>query len=188
MLKPIVTLGIIFLQTQAFGQFSPALPYIERGACPFECCQFGLWHTFSALTAYSREGDTSSIAFHLAPGDTFTAITGNLHIERFGLALISKSDRKSRVTDSALVLGYTGEGYYNIFHQGEYRNIELSWSNPNVTPNDTSYFGRLVEPAYMVWWVKIREGGGRIGWIRLVNKTDNGMEFDERIDGVDGCG
>ncbi len=192
-----VLLGLVVLAMGhgAEAQNRPPTPYVEA-ACPFECCQFGEWHTKSSLVAYSSEGDTSRVAFTIAVGDSFRAIAGNVHMDKFGEVVVTKPIDSFVPGDTLYTLSYTGEGYIDVWHNGTESNIEMFWDTDNdvdfahVDVNDpqwSDYSGVLVQRPLMVWWVKVANSEGSVGWLRLVNITVSGFAISEQIDGMDGC-
>jgi hypothetical protein len=175
----------------------PPLPVIEYNVCPFEGCQFGRWKTQSPLRVFARENDTAGIAFTLAPGDSFTALTGNIHMERLGTVIVTRDTGQFKRGDTVYTLSYTGEGWYDVWYKGQMPWIEMFWSTDfddrtqkfdidDTLWNDVA--GVLVHRALMIWWVRIRLTNGQEGWLRLVNTTDNGFSIEERIDGMDMLG
>ncbi|HXX64610.1 MAG TPA: hypothetical protein VEO56_12515, partial [Bacteroidota bacterium] len=179
------------------AQAKPSFPVIEKGVCPFECCQFGRWVSPSPLRAFRTEGDTAHLAFTIASGDTFRAVTGNVHIDKPGVVVVTKPILAFAPGDTVYTLGYTGEGSIDVWSRGEIANVEKFWEgdgNFNPAIVDTSsqrwkrYSGVLVVRPIMIWWVQVQRSDGQTGWLRLVNTTSNGFGFDERIYGMDACG
>ena len=164
----------------AFAQ--PPIPFIEHGSCPFEGCQFGQWITQTPLRAYAQEGDTSHVSFTLQPADTFTALTGNLHIERPGLVLVRRDQGQYRRGDTVYVLSYSGEGFHNIWHRGEERNVEAFWHSEG---DSTETFAEIVRQPVMFWWVNVLSRQGQKGWLCLLNTSPGGFGINERIRGMD---
>jgi len=189
---------LIFVLSREFSlcQTRPNYPYVQKGVCPFECCQFGKWKTHTRLNVYSNEGDSSHIKFTIAPGDSFEAITGNVHMIKPGIVIVTKATGNLSPGDTIYTLSYTGEGNNDIWRHGEVENVEIFWqtddepidSSTNINdPKWSEYSGVMVERPLMIWWVRISFRDGRSGWLMLINKTDNGFKLDERIDGMDSC-
>lgn len=194
---------VFVLLTQAIlaspltAQGTPSFPVIEKGVCPFECCQFGRWVSQYPLRAYRVEGDTANVVFTIAAGDTFSAITGNIHMDKPGVVVVTKPVLSFNPGDTIYTLSYTGEGSIDVWSHGEIANIEMFWKgNDDLDSSivDTSaerwkrYSGVLVSRPLMIWWVQIQRTDGQTGWLRLVNTTSDGFGLDERIDGMSGCG
>jgi hypothetical protein len=179
------------------AQGTLSIPVIEKGRCPFECCQFGRWVSQSSLRAYRVEGDTADIAFTVATGDTFNALTGNVHMDRPGVVVVTKPVLSFNRGDTIYTLTHTGEGFIDVWSNGAIANIEMFWEGNGDSDSaivDTNadrwkrYSGVLVARPIMIWWVQIQRADGLTGWLRLVNTTSYGLGLDERIIGMDSCG
>ncbi len=178
------------------AQDHPAVPLIEYGVCPFECCQFGRWLAESPLTVYQSEDDTSTTAYTIAVGDSFLATTGNVHIERPGVVVVTKPVESFKPGDTLYALSNRGEGSIDIWRSGAIQNIDIFWDCDDaidftkVDPRDPRwdrFSGVLLTRPLMVWWVQVQDRRGRMGWIRLVNTTIEGFSTEEQIGGMDAC-
>ena len=191
-----VLLFLVFFVQLSESQTTLDYPYVQRNVCPFECCQYGMWLTQTPLRAYQIEGDTTILAFTIASGDSFTALSGNVHMERPGMVIVTKPIYEFIPSDTLYTLSYFGEGYINVFRNGKTTEVEMFWGpvfeeDTCININDpkwAQYSGVLVERALMIWWVHIHYWDGREGWLRLVNTTNSGFRLDEEIDGMDACG
>ena len=61
------------------------------------------------------------------------------------------------------LLTYTGEGYYQMWFKGKIFNDSF-YDNTAL---------KLVSEPKSVWWVKIRNARGQIGWTKLSGNFDN---------------
>ncbi len=155
----------------------PKPPRIQHDICPFECCQYGRWKARSPLIAYRREGDDSSMFFTIRTGEEFTAISGNVHIEKLGIIIINKAFGMFHKGDEIYVLSYRGEGEYDLWFNGEeLRNTAEVWSH-----------GTLKQSPTFIWWVAIINKDGQQGWLRFRNISDSGFETEDKVDGHDSC-
>lgn len=155
----------------------PKLPFIQHDICPFECCQYGKWTARSILKAFNKEGDDSTVSFTIRPGEAFTAISGNVHIQQFGIIVINKSFGKFKKGDEVYVLSYRGEGEYDLWFNGkELNDTEEVWSN-----------GTLQQSPEFIWWVSIIDKDGRQGWLKFKNISDSGFQTEDKVDGSDSC-
>jgi len=147
------------------------------------------------LKGYKCEGDTTNVKFVLAPGDSFTAITGDVHMIRPGIVVVMQPTNNFSPGDTLYTPGYYGEGIMEVWCRDTLLDVEMFWnvdfadSTNNINnPKWSEYKGVLLSRALMVWWVRIRDRNGSEGWLRLQNNTDSGFGLDVRIDGMDGCG
>jgi hypothetical protein len=190
----ILLLMLIFLPGLAKSQNLIKFPYIQKRVCPFECCRFGKWTAKSALDVYANEGDTTKVKFTISAGDSFLAVSGNVHIMKPGIVIVTKPVYSFSAGDTLYTLSYYGEGSIDVWHRGKLENIDMFWGTPssgspvNVKDAKWSKFsGVLTSRGLMIWWVNISSRDGRTGWLRLVNTSDNGFALDEEIDGMDEC-
>lgn len=180
---------LLFSSECASSESQPRVPHIERDVCPFEGCQLGEWVAESPLTAYATEGDTSSVAFRIEPGEKLVALRGNLHVTNLGRVLVRervKLDNSPHVFekgDTVYVLSFRGEAEYLIWHKGIMMTVEVFWEDtPRVASAPRAI---LREAPEMIWWVLVRNAKGLLGWLRLRNTATLGFGFDEQIGGVD---
>jgi|GEM_PF-1299949 len=193
-------IGVLFSLFPAgtsFSQESLSLPYIEKNACPFECCQFGKWTAQSAMNAFVREDDTSQAAFSIQPGDVLFAETGNLHIEKFGKLLITKPVGQFEKGDILLALHCVHEGNFLLWKGGHFHEVDIFWNySEGVEDREVSevlknpgprFAGVMLEEPSMTWWVKVRNIHGQSGWLQLINRNPYCFMLEEKIEGMDAC-
>jgi len=77
MKKFFITLHLICLS--AFGK-APSNPYIDKQACPFECCKYKKWKVINDTILYDKLGGAKSIGF-LKKNSYIDAITVEVHVE-----------------------------------------------------------------------------------------------------------
>ena len=181
--------------TALLGQVRPPEPHVERGVCPFECCTYRDWTADSTIRVYREEGSRAAVALLLARGDTFQAVTGNVHIVRLGIVrmrrpytVFSETDARPPnvldtiplgVNDTAYVLSYRGEGYYDVWIRGQVHAVAAFWDDRRLYPRPTGTPGVLVQEPDERWWVQIRTRDGRTGWILM---------SEAAVSGADACG
>lgn len=170
------------------AQAAPAEPYVVRGACPFECCQYGRWVTRETIPVYSRERANGPPLFRLRPGDTVNAVTGNVHMVRVGRAAVDRRLPTNWVEDDTLprpsrgdtvyVLSYQGEGYWLYWYRGRTGSGPAFWE-PESSHDSLPPPARLMLEPLSEWWVQVRAARGQEGWLRM---PEAGFE------GYDACG
>jgi hypothetical protein len=170
------------------SQSNSELSKIEKDVCPFEGCQLGQWIIRDTIKVYEKEGDTTSIKYLLSENDTVTALYGNVHYERFGRVLVTRSFGNFIANDTITVLRCT-EGEFISYYKGEKIYLDMFW--PYDEPdgfseeyNDEIHYGKMIEKPEMIWWVKISTNGNE-GWLRLKNLTLYCFRIKETIDGMD---
>lgn len=180
--------AVLLSATALVAQSRPPEPYIERGVCPFECCRYGGWTAEDSIVVYTGEG-SSDTAFLLLPREQLNALTGNVHLLRAGLVVltqpvtISGEDsfpaRTLSAGDTAYVLSYRGEGWYDVWVNDTIRNVESFWDDRREYPRPTNRPAHLVSEPEDIWWVYVTTPNGRTGWIRMDQAN---------VSGLDACG
>lgn len=145
----------------------PKVPYIDKGACPFECCTYREW-TVQKPTAARREmRDASPVMFRMNKGEKVTGLTGTVITTRAGIVRVLKNTRLGSVKlgrgDKLYLLTYLGEGFSKIWYKGRIFEDQ---------PLDEKLFKQIRVPAD-IWWVKIKNRKGQIGWSRQPDNFGN---------------
>ena len=151
-----------------FGQNSrPTMPFVDKGACPFECCTYREWTVDKATAVRSAMRDSSSIAFRLRKGERVRGLTGSVITSQAGEVRVLKRTKIGPFTakpgDTLYLLTYVGEGFHRVWYRGKITEEE-TW--------DKSTFRQIREPK-AVWWVKVRNSKGQIGWSREPDNFGN---------------
>ena len=178
----ITTLAVFaWLLVQAASPVGPPkLPFVDKGACPFECCKYGQWTAGGRAVAYKSQSTGSGQVFALAPGQRVTAITGEVITHRAGTVRMNRSTtlRGVRVPAGAVlyVLHSGGEGSFLYWFNGKTHWAELYAET--VHPGSDAYPWDVLSLPSTQWWVRIKNERGVMGW--LLNPND--------FDGMDRCG
>jgi hypothetical protein len=144
----------------ASAQTRPPAPYSDRGACPFECCTYRQWTVDKATVIRSAMSDSSPVAFRLAKGERVRGITGVVITSQPGIAEGLKATEQNgvRIRRGDQIYLYTnlGEGFVKGWLKGRFFQAEVL---------DSDLF-KIVRQPRSVWWVKVRNRQGKIGWSR----------------------
>jgi hypothetical protein len=158
---------IACLSSDAAAQDGPPVPFADKGACPFECCTYRQWTVKKPTPIHSLMSDGSSIAFRLRTGEKVRGLTGTVITEKAGIAQALKSIEQDgvrlRAGDRIYLLTNLGEGFMKGWFKKRFFQAE---------PYDTSTF-KIVRDPKSVWWVKVRNGKGKIGWSRQPENFGN---------------
>ncbi|MFT3744340.1 MAG: hypothetical protein QM785_08590 [Pyrinomonadaceae bacterium] len=154
--------------TIAFGQNSrPTMPFVDKGACPFECCTYREWTVDKATAMRSAMSDASSIAFRLKKGERVRGLTGSVITSQAGEVRVLKRTKIGTFTakpgDTLYLLTYVGEGFHRVWYRGKITEEETY---------DKAIFRQIRDPK-SVWWVKVRNSRGQIGWSREPDNFGN---------------
>jgi len=157
-----------------FGQTKggPPVPYIDRGACPFECCTYRRWDVVKPTLMRSAMRDTAPVSFRLKAGEKVVGMTGVVITTQPGIVRVLKKTTLANVSlksgDQLFLLTNLGEGFSKIWFKGRIFDGD---------PYDDAIYKTIREPK-SVWWVKVKNRKGQIGWSRQPENFGN----------VDRCG
>ncbi len=161
-MQKLLTFAFLFTATiAAYGQNSrPRVPFVDNGACPFECCTYRSWTVDKDTTVRTAMRDGASVAFRLKKGERVRGLTGTVITTQAGEVRTLKKTKLGNVTvnpgQTLYLLTYLGEGFHKIWYRG--RIYEEETYDPEI-------FRQVREPR-SVWWVKVRNSKGKIGWSR----------------------
>jgi hypothetical protein len=184
---------------------APPLPFVDDGACPFECCTYRDWVAqgqFRAVKHWRPDGaGRRAPAFMIVKGERVTAMTGVVMTTQAGEVRVTRdsvidvySKRfpsarqqiKLAAGDRLFLLTSQGEGYMSGWHKGT---LLESFDAAAIGPADAcatrkdGCIGTLEKAPESEWWVKIRNRSGAIGWV-LIPKGFAKPSFDR----MDACG
>ena len=166
---------LTLLGPDVFPQSKPPAIYIDKGACPFECCTYRRWRTEKTTVAYARPDKGSRRVGKFKAGSRVAAITGEVRTvpSRF---TVKKVHGKYKPGDVLWVYTPIGEGFYKVWFKGKmYQEEMIYMSGPfersipscEETPE---CWGALDRELQAEWWVKIRSAEGWVGW---TNEAEN---------------
>lgn len=169
LLASLMLWGICVVQAQQKRQ--PI--YIDRGACEGEGCAYGRWKTRETTAIYARPDERSRKVGELRAGRCVVALTGEVHVLTPGRFVVRKAQGRFKTGDVIAAYTYLGEEFYKIRHRGRrYAEQQLTYSPPPGTGADEKCdldarcWGVFEKKPDSVWWVKMRDGRGLVGWTR----------------------
>lgn len=170
---PKLFLGMTILCLNGLEAQAPPKFYVDKGACPFECCQYGKWRGREEVVLYERTSEKSAKIATVKPLEVVEALTGEVHTFPGELRVTKRTERTDHSNgpqyfeegDVLFVYTYSGEGIYKIWQKGVF-----SFDYP---PNDCVW----IKKPQSTWWIQIQKKNGKVGW------TNHGDKFD----GTDGC-
>ena len=156
----------------------PDTVFVRRDACPFECCMYREWTARTAIAARAQPRDSALAGFTLQPGETFTADSGNVYVTSAQLVIVNDSVGDAHYWsfapgDTLVVLDYTGEGYYHVWHDGAVKPAQGFWGGESAAADTIG--GWKTE-----WWIHATRATGESGWFFADNSN--------RFDNADACG
>jgi hypothetical protein len=193
---------LLLLQIARSGAMTaPPLPYVDQGACPFECCVYRDWTAekqFTAVKHHDAPGNKER-SFIVKRGERVTAMSGIVITTAAGvvrvtkpvtLEVYSKRFPKAPVEKLALapdarlyLLTPQGEGWMSGWADG--RLLEsfdaASFADASVCEKSSRCDGIVQKQAAREWWVKVRNSRGQFGWILMPRSYPT-------FSGTDACG
>jgi hypothetical protein len=159
--KYFIAIGLSILLLAAVPGFAQnlKLPYKDVGACPFECCTYRDWSAGKQITVFKTMSSGSAVAFKLGKGEKVRGMTGVVVTSVAGKAKVLKdvtlenSKVKVKKGETLLILTYMGEGFYRFWYRGRF--FEESADAAGI---------KVLSQPKSVWWVKVRNRKGQIGW------------------------
>jgi hypothetical protein len=192
-------------QAQAPEVGGPPMPYVDHGACPFECCTYRDWIAetgFQAGDSWVADGaGRRKPAFKIVKGERVTAMSGIVITKQPGIVRIVKPgeievySRRLPQSPAEKIPLAPGERLYLFTNQGE--GYMSGWfKGRHLESFDTSGFaaaedcgkrkggcvGIIDSPPQPEWWVKLRNRQGAIGWVQMPKG------FTPSFDRMDACG
>jgi hypothetical protein len=129
---------------------APPSPYIDKGACPFECCTYREWAAKEVIALVDQPNGKKVVA-QLHKGEKVQGVTGEVHSTPLRMvATYNTPDGKVKTGDVIYVLHYIGEGAWKAWHNGELVDLE---NLPDKGPFP-----------HAIWWVQIKTASGVVGW------------------------
>lgn len=155
----------------------PPNPFIDRGACPFECCKYQKWTVIKETSIFDKIDGKRKVGA-LKKGSVVEALTGEVHVEPNPVEVVFDKGRFSK-GDSLYLLTPQGEGFYKIWHNGKVDSMEVlelfensglpkACKSPSI-----SCWGRprkSMMDQRRVWWVELKPVDGQVGWS---NESEN---------------
>lgn len=178
--------------TSATSRLSPepTTTFMDVGACPGEGCRYGDTWTMEASTTVHPARGASVTSFLLKPGQRVTTLTGAVSTEPGKIRII----HPVRVAGQQLVrsgylyvLTYREEGFWKVWLNGAVTDAVAIHGVSSPIPCTISetpcrekaenrliagpIWGELENVPRPHWWVQIRDGAGRVGWIEVTGPT-----------------
>jgi hypothetical protein len=184
-LVPALAVGLLATAVQRAPEpSSPTVPYVDLGACPFEGCVYREWVANDSVAVLRARRPRARVVFTVRKGERVQALTGAVVTIKAGRVrfrqsvTLKSSSGQLHVEPSQILflLTYKGEGVTKAWFDGRiFDDVDLSNVFNGLCETDpTRCIGTIVEQPTSVWWVRIRNGRGEVGW------TDEPQKFDRK--------
>ncbi len=169
-------ISIVSLPARSAPPTEPPTPYVDRGACPFECCTYREWTVETDTPVRTQRDLKEPLAFTARKGESVYGLTGVVVTLKPGRVLVTQDtqigDERKQIQVSAgtivYSLHYLGEGYSLLWYRGTIvSDFVPSVENFRLNFPDASAEGIKLRPESdpkTVWWVLIENATGSIGW------------------------
>src|SRR3954452_13121839 len=148
-MRIVVLLGQALL-TPVVAQSPPPL-YIDKGACPFECCTYRHWTVRETTPLYNAVNGTKIVGM-AKKGSRVQGVTGEVHTVPLKVKLKSGKE--------VYMLTRMGEGFWK------------TWDKGRVVESDDENLDKGTAPK-STWWVQIRLPNGVMGWSKSPENFGN---------------
>ena len=159
-------------------QAKPPAIYVDKGACPFECCTYRKWKTEKTTVLYAQSNKGAPRIGVVKAGSNVLALTGEVRTAP-GKFVIKKTHEKYRPGDVLWVYTPLGEGFYKVWFRGKMYQEALEFmsgpyekSIPSCAETPECW-GQLERQMKVEWWVKIKGTNGLIGWTAQAENFSN---------------
>jgi hypothetical protein len=163
----LVILGIFAQSLIVQKTAGPPIPFVDKGACPFECCTYRRWDVLKPTAVKASMSDKAPVNFRLKVGERVLGMTGVVITTQPGVVRVLKNTKLQNTSlkrgDELLLLTNLGEGFSKIWYKGR-----IFEGDPY---DDTIY--KTVRERTSIWWVKIKNRKGQIGWTRQPENFGN---------------
>jgi len=168
---------------------SPAMPYVAKNACTFECCQYGPWRATAASTALVSATLGAKTAFTVKAGDKVVARRGIVITTKPGVTRVLQAvtlgyrqGGKKRLLslkpgDTLITLYPMGEAFDRFWYAGGFYEDQIDMPEHSFGTPPFSDSLKVESRPIFVWWVQVKNAQGLVGWI--ANPGD--------FDGMDRC-
>ena len=141
----------------------------DVGACPFECCTFREWTVEADTQLHARPVVKSPVIASAKKGSKVLGITGTVVVTKPGEFQVRTPGVDGyAVGDSVWVYTQLGEGYFKTWHKGDWDRLEAAFMYEGATSceDDHTCWGVRKSFPKSVWWVKVKNQRGLIGWTK----------------------
>jgi len=163
----ILTLAFALLLAPRGG---PPSLFVDKGACPFECCTYGAWTAARTLHVLQQPAVSAPVVGTVRAGTAVRALTGHV-ITRAGRFRVNKAHGVYEPGDVLFVYTYLGEGHFKVWFGGHFYDEDLGFSPYGGSAGTrcdkpAQCWGTLQAEHQSTWWVQLLLSDGHTAWTR----------------------
>ncbi len=151
----------------------PPEPYVDAGACPFECCSYGAWTALREAPLVARP-DSDEVVARVKACEPVVAVTGEVRLSPVPVEVLrahrSGDGRSFAPGDRFELLTPVGEGFFRARPIGGDELFTVDASGILDRAGCEQAPGRCWAlrrgEAQRTWWIQIETAEGAIGWSR----------------------
>jgi hypothetical protein len=165
LLQAVATAALATAAPAATPMSTPPNPFIDKGACPFECCTYRDWTTLKPVALLDKpDGKTTGVSI---PAKTVVhGVTGQVWSIPLAVpATHAFEDSPIKKGDTFYTLHSAGEGFWVVWFKGKTYSIDMT------EPADNAYLEKASKGAK--WWVQVKTRDGKTGWVLDASQFDN---------------
>ncbi|MFL6354617.1 MAG: hypothetical protein ACJ74Z_22580 [Bryobacteraceae bacterium] len=151
---------------------TPALPFYDWKACPFEGCSCRRWIAQKEIVVYDTWKQNRQPIAQLSKGDSVIGVTGVVITFRPGVIRLDRDlpEQKLKRGETILTYTYRGEGFSAVWLKGlYYSEFDISFAQwPDGSGCGGAHCaGTYVDLGEKVWWVEVKLKSGRNAWVNM---------------------
>jgi hypothetical protein len=160
---------------------APALPFIDRNACPFEGCTYREWTALRSIPAFDTWKEGRRSVATIAKGVQVTGLTGLVITVKPGVIHMERDleGEGLRRGDTILTYALRGEGFSAVWFKGRYYpDFDISFAKwPDgqgcASLHCAAYF---VDTGQQDWWAQVKLPSGLTVWVEMKGEIFSGVD------------
>ncbi len=156
--------------------------FIQKDACPFECCVYGVWQVVSDAKIYEKPSATAQIVGTLKAGSTVQVTTGEVHVIPGRARAVSTPHKSAASLDPDAeieILDYLGEGYSRVRQGRTVAHVKIARTKERCVdkPEWRYCWAEVLREPITDWWVLLGSKSSHPkGWVRM---QDGGLRAND---------
>ncbi|MCP5418970.1 MAG: hypothetical protein H6970_00565 [Gammaproteobacteria bacterium] len=157
--------------------------YVDKGACPFECCTYGAWVALEETPLLDKPDGKQTVA-NLKRCEKVEGVTGDFYVKPSLVEVVKDYEddagNQFKKGDKFYLLSPQGEGFFSAWADGKLFDVDGVFIFPkeDCDANPSDCWAMIQgDPGEGVWWMQVKTSTGVVGWTK-----------EPVFDGQDSCG